>query len=107
METRVEEQSELEFLRDMALEDASQTQLDAVVNSIRVTRAYQPVPFKGDLLLVTSRSSDPLALAQRWQPYVDGRVELAELACPHQDMLDAEQLPALADILERRSIWGQ
>ena len=97
----------LEFLRDMALEDASQSQLDAVVNSIRVTRAYQPAPFKGDLLLVTSTSSDPDALARRWQPYVDGRVELAEMACPHQDMLDADQLPALADILERRSIWGR
>ena len=59
--------------------------------------------FDGDLLFFTA-GLEPGAeeLAQRWRPFVTGRIDNHEIACAHLDMADVEPLSRIATLVEKR-----
>ncbi|TCP69854.1 amino acid adenylation domain-containing protein [Baia soyae] len=74
----------------------------AYINSIDILRKYMPAPFKGNLLFFRSTVIPdwftPL-FADSWEPYVDGEIEVHEIACRHKDMCQPEPLKEIGQIL--------
>ncbi|SFX01522.1 nonribosomal peptide synthetase DhbF [Thermoactinomyces sp. DSM 45891] len=77
----------------------------AYVNSIDILRKYDPAPFKGNLLFFRSTVIPdwftPL-FADTWEAYVDGEIEVHEIACRHKDMCQPEPLKEIGLILEEK-----
>ncbi|MDQ0418061.1 nonribosomal peptide synthetase DhbF [Croceifilum oryzae] len=74
----------------------------AYVNSVDILRKYVPAPFKGNLLFFRSTVIPdwftPL-FADSWEVYVDGEIEVHEIACRHKDMCQPEPLKEIGQIL--------
>ncbi|SDZ10060.1 non-ribosomal peptide synthetase [Thermoactinomyces sp. DSM 45892] len=74
----------------------------AYVNSVDILRKYVPAPFKGNLLFFRSTLIPdwftPL-FADSWEAYVDGEIEVHEIACRHKDMCQPEPLKEIGQIL--------
>ncbi|MEW9513664.1 non-ribosomal peptide synthetase [Streptomyces bacillaris] len=65
---------------------------------------YTPGVFEGDVVLFPATADpghDP-ALAERWTPYVKGRVEVYEVPCEHGEMTAAEPVTRIGGVLAAR-----
>ncbi|MEU3610352.1 amino acid adenylation domain-containing protein [Streptomyces sp. NPDC035033] len=70
---------------------------------------HTPGVFDGDAVLFPA-TADPghnPALAERWQPYVTGRVEVHEVPCAHGEMTTPEPIARIGDVLAPRLAPGR
>ena len=77
--------------------------------NLRLARGHTPGTVSADTLFVrATERADGAAVAQiddrpdAWRAYTRGRLERAEVACAHQDMLDADALEHYGPLLARR-----
>jgi nonribosomal peptide synthetase DhbF len=64
----------------------------ACENNMRIIRTFSPERFEGDVLLFVAANSHVEAPIEAWRPYVDGHLQIHEINCTHESMMDA--LPA-------------
>lgn len=95
-----------EHLRD-ALHDAGHDVIDRLlrltVNHSMMMAAFQPKPYRGNLLVIAARENQELS--DLWRPAVDGRVEVRDVECNHLQMMTVEHLPGIAQILKDYAGW--
>jgi thioesterase domain-containing protein len=75
--------------------------LDVNRNHATMLQRFTPRRFKGTMLLfaATAGQDDAQGHAATWAPYVDGRLDVHEIACDHDDMLSVEQAEVIATIV--------
>jgi thioesterase domain-containing protein/aryl carrier-like protein len=58
-------------------------------NNISIALAHEPSIFSGDCVLIVAAESNPVneSAAARWKPYVSGQIQLASVACCHDDII--------------------
>jgi nonribosomal peptide synthetase DhbF len=83
---------------------------DAFKNNVRIMKTYLPKRFSGDILLFAATDDEAKPPVASWRPYVDGQIQVCQVDCTHDSMLDA--LPAarigkaLATELDRQRSIG-
>ncbi|MFF7793120.1 non-ribosomal peptide synthase/polyketide synthase [Streptomyces sp. NPDC007991] len=93
------------LLRDNGIEALDERQLAAFVEVYRTNyglrQEYEPGRFRGDVLLFRAALGDTarVASARLWQPHVEGRVEVHDIACEHHRMTEPEPLDAIGRLL--------
>jgi nonribosomal peptide synthetase DhbF len=82
----------------------------AFKNNVRIMKTYLPKRFSGDILLFVAMNDEAKTPVASWRPYVDGQIQLCQVDCTHDSILDA--LPAarigkaLATELDRQRSIG-
>jgi thioesterase domain-containing protein len=83
---------------------------DAFKNNVRIMKTYLPKRFSGDILLFVAMDAETKPPVASWRPYVDGQMQVCQVDCTHDSILDA--LPAarigkvLATELDRQRSIG-
>lgn len=83
-------------------------QLSAVVdicrNNAQLMAEYTPSPYRGDVLFFTA-GLEPVRpgprAAEKWQPYVTGRIDEYRISCRHLEMAKAEPIAQIGRILAK------
>ncbi|MES5816920.1 amino acid adenylation domain-containing protein [Streptomyces sp. RG80] len=78
--------------------------LDVMVNTGRLAALYEPVPFEGPALLLTAnaRPAQSWATPEAWRPYLKGTVDVHEVPCRHETMLDPAAVAEFGPLLAER-----
>ncbi|MGW0277999.1 amino acid adenylation domain-containing protein [Streptomyces sp. NPDC003006] len=86
------------------LADRLDTVLEAFEDHVDLRHAFVPRTFRGDALLFAALpdGADALSRAERWQPYVEGRVHAHTVRCAHEHMMDPEPLAEIGRIVTAR-----
>nr|WP_246852305.1 non-ribosomal peptide synthetase [Patulibacter sp. SYSU D01012] len=81
---------------------------DTYVNTATILREYEHEVYAGDVLFLRASVGviDEDQTPQTWQPYVDGRLEVHDVACTHREMCQPEPLARIgALVAERLADW--
>ncbi len=74
-----------------------------MVRNVRLVAAHDPVPFRGEVLLVTAgRNSPDSASGGSWAPLVEGSIDVRGVDCAHAEMLDAPAAARIGSMLASR-----
>jgi thioesterase domain-containing protein/acyl carrier protein len=98
------------YIHSALAEKDYQTVADAFKNNVRIMKTYLPKRFSGDILLFVAMDAEAKPPIASWRPYVDGQIQVCQVDCTHDSMLDA--LPAarigkaLATELDRQRSIG-
>ncbi|WP_416980594.1 amino acid adenylation domain-containing protein [Streptomyces sp. T028] len=87
------------------LADRVETVVDSYRSGIELRSRYVPRELSGDLLLFVAGDGDAGAAdgkAQRWRPYVRGRIEVHAVDCRHEDMLRPVPLTVIGTVIAAR-----
>ncbi|WP_328692161.1 non-ribosomal peptide synthase/polyketide synthase [Streptomyces caniferus] len=86
------------------LADHLGTVLDTYRGNLALRHAFTPKAFHGDALLITAGENRPDGRpgADRWQPYVDGRLHTHTVPCRHEDMLLPGPLAEIGQLVSGR-----
>ncbi|MFJ9890726.1 amino acid adenylation domain-containing protein [Streptomyces sp. NPDC091287] len=80
----------------------------AFANNRRLFERYEPARYRGDLLVLvanddTSLTSSQLAeRAERWRPFVEGRIEHRVIQCSHPHMMQAGPAAEISRVLNEK-----
>ncbi|MFD1050999.1 hypothetical protein ACFQ1S_38455, partial [Kibdelosporangium lantanae] len=76
--------------------------LDVMAGNAKDLLLHEPDRYPGDMaLVVAGRSRKDWATPESWKPYVDGGIEVYEVDCEHQEMLDPGPAEQVAAVLTR------
>ncbi|MFF5257090.1 amino acid adenylation domain-containing protein [Streptomyces leeuwenhoekii] len=86
------------------LADRLDTVLQTFEDHVDLRHAFVPRTFRGDALLFAALPDGTGApgRAERWQPYVEGRVHAHAVRCTHEHMMDPEPLAEIGRIVTAR-----
>ncbi|WPW33099.1 non-ribosomal peptide synthase/polyketide synthase [Streptomyces atratus] len=86
------------------LADRLDTVLETFEDHVALRHAFVPQVFRGDALLFAALPDGAGAhsRAERWQPYVEGRVHAHVVRCTHEHMMDPEPLAEIGRIVTAR-----
>ncbi|MFD7864528.1 amino acid adenylation domain-containing protein [Streptomyces sp. NPDC059783] len=77
--------------------------LNVLVNNVRLASPTEPVPYKGDVLLVAAEENvRDWARPQDWAPYLSGEFERVGVAATHEAMMAPEPAAEIGRILSGR-----
>jgi nonribosomal peptide synthetase DhbF len=78
--------------------------LDTLANNALITESHTPrARLRGDLLLVTAtRSHEDWMGPEVWRRWVDGRIDVVEVACTHEELVEPAHLPEIARAVSER-----
>nr|WTB07107.1 amino acid adenylation domain-containing protein [Streptomyces antimycoticus] len=80
----------------------------AFANNRRLFMAYEPAPYRGDLLVLVAEedpsvpAADLAARAERWRPHVDGRIEYRRIGCAHPYLMRPEPAAEIGRVLNEK-----
>ena len=74
---------------------------NAYLNNARIVRTFTPKQFDGNVLLFVSNSGDAQLQAEAWRGCVAGRIEVHEIDCEHDDMMDPDAAAKIGAVLGR------
>jgi nonribosomal peptide synthetase DhbF len=74
---------------------------NACMNNMRIVRTFSPGRFEGEVMffVATNRHADPPI--ESWKPYVDRRMQVHEIDCTHDSMIDAQPAGTIGKVLAR------
>jgi len=72
---------------------------NACESNIRISNTFSPKRFDGDLLLFVAGRSRPAPPFTAWKPYVDGRIQVHEINCTHDAIMDAQPAEIIGKVL--------
>ena len=75
--------------------------LQVMRNNSRLARGFVPRRFDGNLLLFAATQNEPEPAADRWSPYVSGKIALHEVDCEHVNMMQPAPLAKIGAVLAR------
>jgi thioesterase domain-containing protein len=88
-------------------EDQVAAIIEAFKHNGKLVGSFHPQRFDGDLLLFAAMQGQALRSADRWQPYVNGKIVVHEIDCQHLHMMRQTTLakigPVLASALQQQS----
>jgi len=77
------------------------TVLDVMVNNAKLLLAYEPDRYAGDtVLVVAARSRQEWATPETWKSCVDGAIEVYEVDCRHEELLEPGPAAEICVVLE-------
>jgi nonribosomal peptide synthetase DhbF len=68
-------------------------------NNTRIMRMFSPKRFNGDMLLFVATRGKTGQLFESWTAHVAGRIDIAEIDCAHEDMMDPGPAAAIGRVL--------
>ncbi|MFD1298338.1 amino acid adenylation domain-containing protein [Lysobacter gummosus] len=78
-------------------------------NNLMLARRYRPTPIDADVVFFNARLKDHVDLdgllhyhAHAWQPFVGGKIEVHDVDCHHQTMLEPRSAAHIARVLRER-----
>ncbi|GGA35435.1 non-ribosomal peptide synthetase [Dyella nitratireducens] len=79
------------------------------LNNLRLARKHVPRQIDADVMFFRAAQKEAVDLSaqlydrpEAWRPYVDGRLEIHEIACHHQSMLDAAPAAEIGRLVTQR-----
>ena len=75
--------------------------LRVMKNNSRLARNFLPQRFDGDILLFAATRGEPQPTAERWKPYVNGKIAFHEVDCEHVHMMRPAPLTKIGAVLAR------
>ncbi|MGC1547755.1 MAG: amino acid adenylation domain-containing protein [Rhodanobacter sp.] len=102
---------ELPLIQELLKHDPQLVQRVAALSRHHLTlaRRYQPEPIDADVLFFHATQKGPADLGgvlqyhpRAWQPWVNGHVEVHDIDCHHQSMLDPVPAAQIARLLQQR-----
>ena len=82
-------------------EDQVATILQVMKNNSRLARNFVPQRFDGDILLFQATRGESGPGADRWKPYVNGKIAVYEVDCEHVHMMRPGPLAKIGPVLAR------
>jgi nonribosomal peptide synthetase DhbF len=81
-------------------------------NNARLSSAFIPRQFKGDLLLFTATERESAPPTERWRPHVRGQINVHPVACRHAQMTQPGPIAEIGLVLaieleKRRTIFSE
>jgi thioesterase domain-containing protein len=70
-------------------------------NNSRLARNFNPQRFDGDILLFAATRGESQPTAERWKPYVNGKIAIHEVDCEHVHMMRPAPLAKIGAVLAR------
>ncbi|MGW3430396.1 amino acid adenylation domain-containing protein [Streptomyces melanosporofaciens] len=80
----------------------------AFANNRRLFLAYEPAPYRGDLLVLVAEedpsvpAADLAGRAERWRPHVDGRIEYRRITHAHPYLMRPEPAAEIGRVLNEK-----
>ncbi|MGW7689297.1 amino acid adenylation domain-containing protein [Streptomyces asiaticus] len=80
----------------------------AFANNRRLFLAYEPARYRGDLLVLVAEedasvpAADLAGRAERWRPFVDGRIEYRRITCAHPYLMRPEPAAEIGRVLNEK-----
>jgi nonribosomal peptide synthetase DhbF len=75
--------------------------LQVMKNNSRLARNFLPQRFDGDILLFAATRGEFQPAAERWRPYVNGKIAFHEVDCEHVHMMRPAPLAKIGAVLAR------
>jgi len=100
-------QNTLEHLRregylDSCSEDDLSRIRDAYLNNVSIITTFPIRNFEGDVVLFVSSTGDAQLQAEAWRGHVTGRIEVHEIDCDHDSMMEREPAAKIGAVLARQ-----
>ncbi|GGK78181.1 hypothetical protein Sme01_44210 [Sphaerisporangium melleum] len=85
-------------------EDDVQAMVEVYANTSRITDRYVPGRFRGDLLffMATVDRVEGTPLPDSWAPFLDGSIDVHDIACAHHRMTWPEHIAEIGRVLRDR-----
>jgi thioesterase domain-containing protein len=74
----------------------------AYLNNIRIEMTFPIRDFEGDVVLFVSNTGDAQLQAEAWRGHVKGRIEVHEIDCDHDSMMEREPAAKIGAVLARQ-----
>jgi nonribosomal peptide synthetase DhbF len=75
---------------------------DAYLNNIRIITTFPIRNFEGDVVLFVSNTGDAQLQAEAWRGYVKGRIEVHEIDCDHDSMMERAPAAQIGAVIARQ-----